>query len=302
MNVVFENKDIICFLGDSITANGMWMAEVYQSLRKNQKVKCYNCGVSGATTEKALLYLHSRCLIYNPDYVVMMFGINDINRVLYADAPYSSKCEAQKKAALEAHKAAYEKLVEQTVAFGSKVILCVAVPYDEVNDKKEPNLHCQCAMDESGEFVRFLADKYGCALVDFKSVMQPLLTERNLISEDRIHPTDDGYHAMAQIFLRDIGEQEVCDFDTPFVFESWNKERYDAEISLHTVNYIEYNALLKEGYIDKLTYEERKNIAAKRYAECEDKEGYVGASLADYIKKIDMFNVYMGEIIKRTLF
>lgn len=296
---MFEDKDIICFLGDSITANGMWMAEVYQSLRRRHKVKCYNCGVSGATAEKAMLYLYGHCLSFNPDYVVMMFGINDIDRSLYADAQGR---EAAKKAAIQAHKAAYEKLVEQIIAFGSRVILCVAVPYDEVNDKKEQNLYCKCAMDELGEFVRSLADKYGCALVDFQSVMKPLLTERNLIGEDRIHPTDEGYHAMAQIFLRDIGEQEICDFDTPFVFEGWNKERYEAELSLNTVNYIKYNVLLKEGYIDKRTYEECKKIAAERYAECEDKVGYVAASLSDYIKKNDTYDIYMGEIIKRTLF
>ena len=77
---MFQKKDIICFLGDSITANGMWMAEIYQILRKIVPIKCYNCGVSGATAEQATKYLHSRCLIHNPDYVVMMYGINDIWR------------------------------------------------------------------------------------------------------------------------------------------------------------------------------------------------------------------------------
>ena len=50
---MFQKNDIICFLGDSITANGMWMAEIYQTLRKTVPVKCYNCGVSGATAEQA---------------------------------------------------------------------------------------------------------------------------------------------------------------------------------------------------------------------------------------------------------
>lgn len=44
---MFKDKDVICFLGDSITANGLWMAEVYQELRKKYRIKCYNIGVPG---------------------------------------------------------------------------------------------------------------------------------------------------------------------------------------------------------------------------------------------------------------
>lgn len=50
---------------------------------KNNRVKCYNCGVAGGNVNKVLKYLHSKCLIYNPDYVVIMFGVNDILRQLY---------------------------------------------------------------------------------------------------------------------------------------------------------------------------------------------------------------------------
>ena len=82
---MFQDGDVLCFLGDSITANGRWMAEVYQNLREKYGVKCYNCGVSGGMTEFALFYLDSQCLVHSPDYVVMMFGINDIYRELYTD-------------------------------------------------------------------------------------------------------------------------------------------------------------------------------------------------------------------------
>ena len=86
---MFKNGDVICFLGDSITANGLWMAEVYQNVRKNYSVKCYNCGVSGITATKTATFLHERCLSFNPDYVVMMFGINDVSINLYKKDIYS---------------------------------------------------------------------------------------------------------------------------------------------------------------------------------------------------------------------
>ena len=56
---MFHDNDVICFLGDSITANGLWMSEVYQVLRKKYKVRCYNCGVSGSTARCAKQYLHT---------------------------------------------------------------------------------------------------------------------------------------------------------------------------------------------------------------------------------------------------
>lgn len=300
---MFQNRDVVCFLGDSITANGLWMAEVYQCLQKKYEIKCYNCGISGATTQNALLYLHNQCLIFNPDYVVLMFGINDIMRELYTEESFGDvECETLKRNALEIHKAAYEKLVQEIMASGAKVILCVAVPYDDVNDKEEYNLKCQVAMDESALFLRELADKYSCTLVDFKRIMQPMLTQRDIISADRVHPTPEGYHVMAQIFLKDIGEREKYDFDTPFVWEHWNHERYDAEQELTLVNFIEYCVLLKEGYIEKKSYEERKKIAAQRYEGYEDKTTVYPLAYADYIKKIDTYNQYVGEIVRKTVF
>ena len=300
---MFQDRDIICFFGDSITANGLWMAEVYQTLRKKHRVKCYNCGVSGATAQKALLYLHSQCLIYNPDYVVMMFGINDIRRDLYTEN-YSDdqQIQALKEQALQEHKAAYEELVRQTIVSGAKVILCCAVPYDDVNKKEEYNLRCQIALDESSAFLQSLAKKYDCHLVDFKTVMQSMLAKRDIIGADRVHPTPEGHHIMAQIFLNDIGEQAGCDFDTPFVWEQWNRERYDAEQELILVNFIEYCMLLKEGYVENKSYEERKKIAAQRYENYEDKTNVLPMAYREYIKKIDGYNSYIGEIVKRTVF
>ena len=300
---MFKYGDVICFLGDSITANGLWMAEVYQELRKTQKIKCYNCGVSGATTQNALYYLYHQCLIYNPDYVVMMFGINDICRELYTEE-YSGNIdmEKRKRKALEYHKTAYEKLVQDILAFGTKVILCTPVPYDEVNEKTEYKLQCGAALDEITIFVKELAIKYDCALMDFKKWMQPILAERDIISEDRVHPTEEGYHVMAQIFLKEIGKIEACDFNTPFVWENWNKERYDAEQELILVNFIRYCVLLKEAYVEKKSYEACKQIARQRYKGYEDKTNVFPQAYEAYMNKIDAYDLYIGEIVKKTIF
>ena len=80
---MFKNGDVICFLGDSITASGLWESEVYQHIRRHTDIKCYNCGISGGTAALASEYLHSYCLIKNPTHIFIMFGANDINIPLY---------------------------------------------------------------------------------------------------------------------------------------------------------------------------------------------------------------------------
>ncbi len=89
---MFSDGDIICFLGDSITANGLVCAEVYQTVGKKKRIKCFNCGVSGGDAKNASDYIYAHCLIRNPSYVVVNFGINDVGLSLY----YPS-CELEDK-------------------------------------------------------------------------------------------------------------------------------------------------------------------------------------------------------------
>lgn len=298
---MFQDGDVLCFLGDSITANGRWMAEVYQNLREKYGVKCYNCGVSGGMTEFALFYLDSQCLVHSPDYVVMMFGINDIYRELYTDGNEGdAECDAAKQQALDTHKACYEKLIRRVQESGAKVILCTPPPYDDVNEKEEYSLLCQPALLECVEFVKELAERYDLPVVDFYGTMYPLLGEREWIEADRVHPTAEGQHVLAQIFLRDIGETEKCDFDSPFLWEAWNKCRFDAEQELILVNFIEFCVLLKDKYIAKKTIEERKAVAKREYESYEDKTEVFPRAYADYIAKIDSYQHYMDEVVRLT--
>ena len=287
---MFKDGDVICFFGDSITANGLWLAEVYQKIRKSTRVKCYNCGVPGVSAERAALYLDKRCLSLNPDFVVMMFGINDIKYSLYKRELIGDKeTDALKKAALAAHKEAYEGLVKKTLASGAGVILCIPSPYDDQNVKAEEILECRAALDECADFQRFLAKKYGLPVVDFMTPMRSMLTKRDILSHDRIHPTPEGHHVMAEIFLKEMGYSDDLNFDAPFIFEEWNRERYRAEQELTRVNFIEYCVLLKEGYVQGMSCEERKRIAKERYDGYEDKTGFFPSSYRDYIEKIDRY-------------
>ena len=300
---MFKDGDVICFLGDSITANGLWIAEAYQYLRKKYRIKCYNCGVSGGMAKKAAEYLHSNCLIYNPDYVVIMFGINDIGRWLYSEKNmnYPNR-EALLIQMMADYKLATEKIVNAVKDSGAEPVICIPVPYDEVSDVPEENLRCQCLMDQCCDFLRDLAEKNNCQVVDFKSVLQPMLGREAVIAPDRVHPTEFGYHIMGQVFLRDMGEKETCDFEAPFVFEDWNKARYDAEQKLKCINYVEFADVFDTGWLLGKTLEEKKQIAKEKYEKCEIKTGFVPMAYLDYIENADHRDKMLGEVIKLTIF
>ena len=300
---MFKKNDIVCFLGDSITAKGLWMAEVYQTLRKKYSLKCINCGVSGSTATKSLYYLHERCLNFHPSCVVIMFGVNDVRYSLYKESLMGDPAtEQRKKEYLDAFAPSYEKVIEECMAAGARVILCVTVPYDDVSGGEEPIMKCQDALNECGDFVRSLAEKYGCPVVDFPKILYPMLGTRDIICHDRVHPTEEGHHLMAQIFLKELGEIDECDFDTPFEWEAWNRERYDCEQELNLVNLIEYCVFVPERYVEKTSLEERKKIAEERYAQFADKTNIFAMGYEQFLQKIDDYSSYVEKTVEKTIF
>ena len=296
---MFKDREIICFLGDSITANGRWMAEVYQYLRKKYKVKCYNCGFSGGTALNASYYLNSECLIYNPDHVSIMFGINDIRISLYGKDDENAK---QKKEAIDTCVEKYTEIVEKIIASGAKPIICIPVPYDEVTVSDAENCKCQCGLDAIEKELRLLADKYDCPLVDFKRAFMPLLGKEEVMCPDRVHPTDKGQHVMAQTFLADIGEKEKADFDEKFEFEEWNKQRFDAEQRLHMMNFVEFAAIFENGWLANKTNEEKKQMVRKIYEEREIKTDFIALAFLSYIDNIDIRSRLLGDVVGLTIF
>ena len=297
---MFKDKDVICFLGDSIIANGLWMAEAYQELRKKYKIKCYNIGVPGGRIFMAEKCLYSRCLAFNPDYVTVSFGVNDVEHTYYADKYDGLTEDELKEKAFEIYNESYERVIKKIIDFGAQPIICIPSPYDNVNEKTVEKKDTQERIDRCIEFIRSLAEKYNCPVVDFKSVMQPMLKDRDIISGDRVHPTDEGQHIMAQTFLCDMGEQSEPDYDTPFEFEEWNRERYDKEQLLRWFNFVEYCAFI-DNWADGKSTEDKKAEVLKSYEGCEDKTTGVAGAFRDYPEMLDKKERIMEDIIRLTI-
>ena len=298
---MFKDRDVVCFLGDSITAAGYWMAEVYQVLRKKYKIKCYNCGVPGTVTGKALKYMSSECLIYNPDYVSVMFGINDIDITLYEeDKKCLSDIREKKQAAIDLYVKNYRNILNQIVSSGAKPIICIPIPYDYVSDVEKTNIPCQEGLDRLEPYLRELSKEYNCPLVDLKTSFTKFLGQKDIMCPDRVHPTPKGHHIMAQTYLCEIGESEKCDYETPFAFEQWNKKRFDVEQSVRSTNFVEFCMIFDDGWAKDATFEEKKLRAQKLYDETENKE--FGKEFLSYIENCEKRDKIRGEIVRLTVF
>ena len=75
----FKDGDRVCFFGDSITHAGFWIRRIYDYYRNTLGVKLemYNCGVSGNHGFHAVARMEKSLLNFEPNVVVIDFGMND---------------------------------------------------------------------------------------------------------------------------------------------------------------------------------------------------------------------------------
>ncbi len=298
---MFKDRDVICFYGDSLIAAGLTMAEVFQTIRKKANVKCYNCGISGATTGIGVKYLYSNCLIYNPEYVVLSYGINDIGRTLRSKNTTLSKEEAESRIARlkRYHKENYEILIQAIKAFGAQPILVTPTPYDEYNEHPSENLKVQDDLRDIIKELCALGEKYSCPVLNTFDTLTELIKTRVIHVSDRIHLKDEGYHAVAQAILKELGYIDACDFDSRFEIEEWNKERFEAERKASRMTYVAF-CVTNAGGKAEASLDQKKAYVASLLDKLEDKKGDMAQMYEYYLKYADFYEMWRSEALRLT--
>ena len=289
----------VCFLGDSITRRGYWIAEILEHF-KTRGIVAYNCGVSGDSASHAISRLYSECLNRTPDTVVMMFGMNDIGLTLYEEG--TSDTEDKKRARLEVYARSVRRLCEMLDEAGCDVILCTPTPYNDVT----PSDRKKCAANEGlracAAIVRGLADDLGIPCVDFFAELTPMLGKEYTTLPDLVHPTPESHHPMAQIFLRTLGWIDTYD-PTPFLPMSEEAQaRYDVEQHLREIHFIEWNQMYGERTKRKMTHADFLSLAEKRL----EKARTAGDErqikwYETYLATVENREEYESELVWRTL-
>lgn len=214
---LFEDGETVCFLGDSITARGLYqsiIADYYLTRFPGRTIRFVNAGRSGDTAGGALNRLEEDVIAKKPTTVVIMFGMNDVSRGSYVADPDEKTLERQEQA-LERYRHNQETLVARIreEAGDPKLIFLTPSPFDQtVELERENQPGCNDGLGRCAAIVRELAAKNGAQVVDLHGPMTALNLEQQkkdptwtIIGPDRVHPATPGHLMMAWLILKAQG-------------------------------------------------------------------------------------------------
>jgi lysophospholipase L1-like esterase len=289
----------VCFLGDSITRRGYWIAEVFEVLKKDG-IRLYNCGVSGDSATAAISRLYTDCLSRTPDTVVMMFGMNDVGRTLYDEGAGENR--EKREARLQRYRESIRTLSDMIRAAGIDLILCTPTPYNDVTPSTLPKSTVNEGLSACAEFIRAYAAEISVPCVDFFAALRPMVGKEYQTLPDLVHPTPESHHPMAQIFLTSLGITDAFD-PTPFLPMCEEAQaRFDVEQKLREIYFIEWNLMYGERMRRPMTYADFVALAQTRLeAATAAGDARQISWYSNYLRLVDHRLSYEEELVRRTL-
>lgn len=241
MSPRFPDHSRVVFIGDSITAVGLWVAHVYDHYLRafpDADIRMYNAGISGGSAVSALRYLDDNGLNYRPTHAVIMLGMNDVDRDGYRvnkDGEYTNKDVSRWQAALEKYEAGMRELAGRLLEKGISLTFVSPTCLDESTAPRTINMiGCDAALEFAGEITRRLAEELHSPFISMHAPFRLMNAARPVINEDRVHPSEAGYFLMSRIFLAAQGLipeptlTSLSDLPTQALLPE-NQARYKAE-------------------------------------------------------------------------
>lgn len=252
----FTKDSVVCFLGDSITADGRWIRRIYDYYRLEQKIPCkiYNCGVGGDKADHAFFRLEDTVFCYSPTDVVVAFGMNDSGYYSYKDAPVTDTQVLSRRRMLDSSLVYLKNIATKCAARGIRVHFCTPTLPDELSAGATPvYLGAAAAVQEISLRLRNLAQELGVDVVDFtapfRAMQQKLFKQDNtMVCPDRIHPVGEGHEFMARRFLQAQGfpvaipetwEELVQLAQRPH--DDWEERRHELECQTNANMYMDWD-------------------------------------------------------------
>jgi len=291
----------ICFLGDSITAAGIWESEIFEKAR-HDKIKFFNCGVPGDNATAALDRLYSTCLTHCPDMVSIMFGVNDNNCGYYykkertPEQLETERVEAEER--FERYCNSMRKLCELITDTGAELVLCTPVPFDNVTEG-DMDRDLSIPLDRCIPVVLELAKEFGAKVVDFNGEMKKYMAKECIFNADRVHPNDRGYRLMAQIWSAAMFDGKYAtNADDELILCEKLMQRREIEvpmIQMWLVEYCFFHAMrMKKGAtLSERISEAEKRLAAAKEAKDQKSEIWYTNYLANINNKERMESEYI---------
>jgi lysophospholipase L1-like esterase len=199
---LFEDGDVVCFIGDSITHSGTWHVHVqnyYLTRFPDRRIEMYNCGIGGHTAEKTLVNFAWDITPRRPSQAVVMLGMNDLRKAGSRSEVWQDYIYRMKELS--------NLIKKQTEAH---ITWISPSPYDDMLELEQKPLPGFSGLlnRTSQELKAFAAENNG-GYIDFNQPMNRINLkhkqfnpEFTLIGVDRVHPAAVGNMVMAYLFLK----------------------------------------------------------------------------------------------------
>ncbi len=202
---IFRDKKIIAF-GDSITeCIGGWVEMMFAEFGCD----VINAGVGGDTTVHALARIDSEVLAFNPDVVIINFGMNDQAFDVAGNKNLVS---------LEDYEKNYRTIIEKVRDIGARIIL-VGV-HDVHGGYYVPSSldYNTGAIDSYVAVVKKLAEEYNTGFLDINALAQNQLAQ--------ICAPGDGVH------LSSYGNKMYCKWIADYMYEHFEEVPFGTDINV----------------------------------------------------------------------
>lgn len=210
----FKDGEKVNFIGNSITHGGEFHSYIflfYATRFPREKVTFYNAGIWGDNANSFLKRMDKDILKNRADYAIVMAGMNDVRRPLYAAGRQGEPdIQEQKQRALDDYKRNLEQVIKRLKTEKLKIILQKPSIYDQTAKIPAANMvGVNDALAACCIIIDALAKRYNLQVVDYYTIMNTLNVElqkadttATIISTDRIHPGTPGSFVMAYEFLK----------------------------------------------------------------------------------------------------
>ncbi len=262
--MVIKSNSTVCFLGDSITANGGWIARVaerYAFHHPKKHVRFYNCGVAGTTAATAINgYLYEECLSWNPNYVYICYGINDIDSNLYK----VSDNNEDKIKALKKYRENLTLLIKEITAFGAVPVLMTPPAHND----KATGMFCNEGLLRCVEIQHELSELYSLENLNLYTPFEARMTDP--ITSDGTHPNTLGDSIIATVLLEHLGISENVDDLAARSLSETNQKRFLLEKKIRLLAFVRWQMGLHDvvkgqylvpEHISRLLCEANQHIA-----------------------------------------
>jgi lysophospholipase L1-like esterase len=202
----------IVALGDSIT-NGVRVdvkeEDTFRHLMQEElaqktgfEIEVINAGVNGDITTTAIHRLKN-VLRYNPDYVTIMYGVNDAGYY----RPVTDSMADTPRVSAHDFKSNLEIIIKTIQNAGAKPILVTPVPMNKAYAHKDFPAYVENGLnyivDAYSDIIRNISSQNGIPLIDIHRAFSADVKIEGFVP-DGIHPNKDGHRFIADFFIKEF--------------------------------------------------------------------------------------------------